>query len=38
MRKRAVGYSSHKKKSDRVRVDHKKDQWGETSTLERAMG
>ena len=28
----------HKKKSDGVRVDHKKEQCGECSPLERAMG
>ena len=28
----------HKIKSDGVRVDHEKDRWGESSSLETAMG
>ena len=28
----------HERKSDGVRVYHQKDQWGESSTKERAMG
>ena len=28
----------HKKKTDGVRVDHEKVRWGESSPLERAMG
>ena len=28
----------HRKKNDRLRVDHEKDPWGESSPLERAMG
>ena len=49
MRKRAIGVVDQKKKSDKVRVlhkrksygvrvDHEKDRWGESSPLERAMG
>ena len=28
----------HKKKTEGVRVDHEKVRWGESSPLERAMG
>ena len=49
MRERAMGREftirksdgvrvNHEKKSDGVRVDHERDRWGESSTLERAMG
>ena len=49
MRERAMGREftirnsdgvrvNHEKKSDGVRVDYERDRWGESSTLERAMG
>ena len=38
MRKKRDKVKVHKKKSDGVRVDHKKERCGESSPLERAMG